>query len=240
MSEELDKYGISTLEAISNAPAFNRWTYDLIQPFCKGRIIELGSGIGNISQYFLEEKKDITLSDLRENYRAYLSNHFSQYQPNVRSVDMVHPDFNETYADLIGQFDTVFALNVVEHIENHALAVQNAGSLLKPGGCLIILVPAYGWLYNKFDKELGHFKRFTRKSLRAIFPKEFHILQTAYFNALGIPGWFVSGSLVRNKEISSGEMKLFNKLVPIAKAMDAITFDNIGLSVWCVALKPIE
>lgn len=240
MSETLDKYGITTLEAISNAPAFNQWTYDLIHPFCSGKIIELGSGIGNISRYFIEDKKDITLSDLRENYREYLSERFKYEKPNVRSVDMVHPQFEQVYRDLLGQFDTAFALNVVEHIEDHAAAVKNAGSLLKPGGRLIILVPAYDWLYNKFDRELGHYQRFNRKKLRALFPQEYHIIQSAYFNALGIPGWFMSGTVARNKEISSGEMKLFNRLVPVAKMLDALTFDTIGLSVWCVAQKPIE
>ena len=51
--KEIDKEGWETLLAISKADRFNRWMYDIIQPFIKGNILEIGSGIGNISQYFL-------------------------------------------------------------------------------------------------------------------------------------------------------------------------------------------
>lgn len=240
MEAALDKYGISTLEAIAHAPAFNRWTYDTIRPFCTGHIIELGSGIGNISQFFIRENQDIVLSDLRGNYRDYLRDKFQLPEPNVRSVDMVHPDFNEEYSDLIETFDTAFALNVVEHIENHRQAVCNASLLLKPGGKLIILVPAYPWLFNRFDRELGHFTRFTRQSLTALLPEEMQLLQCRYFNAIGIPGWFFSGSVMRRKEIGSGAMKIFNQLMPLVKLTDAVLFHSVGLSVWFVAEKKIS
>lgn len=235
--EEVDKYGISTLEAISQAAAFNEWMYNTIAPFCSGKIIELGSGIGNISTFFIRDKKDIILSDLRDNYRQYLRDKFHLSEPNVRSVDMVHENFDKEYADLIGQFDTVFALNVVEHIEDHHLAMRNAAKLLKKNGNLIILVPAYPWLYNAFDRELGHYRRFTKKTLSLFIPNNVELLQMSYFNFAGIPGWFVSGSLLKKKEISPKAMRLFDRALPMVKLIDALSFKKVGLSVWFVAQK---
>ena len=235
--EEIDKYGISTLEAISQAHAFNEWMYDTIAPFCSGKTIELGSGIGNISSFFIRDKKDIVLSDLRDNYRQYLMDKFHLPEPNVRSVDMVHDNFEKEYADLLGQFDTVFALNVVEHIEDHHLAMRNAAKLLKKNGNLIILVPAYQWLYNAFDRELGHYRRFTKKTLSLFIPNNVELVKMRYFNFAGIPGWFVSGSILKKKEISPNAMRLFNRALPIVKLTDLILFKKVGLSVWFVARK---
>jgi SAM-dependent methyltransferase len=236
-NEEIDKYGISTLEAISQAHAFNEWMYDTIAPFCSGKIIELGSGIGNISTFFIRDKKDIVLSDLRDNYRQYLMDKFHLPEPNVRSVDMVHDNFEKEYADLLGQFDTVFALNVVEHIEDHHLAMRNAAKLLKKNGNLIILVPAYQWLCNAFDRELGHYRRFTKKTLSLFIPNNVELVKMRYFNFAGIPGWFVSGSILKKKEISPNAMRLFNRALPIVKLTDLILFKKVGLSVWFVARK---
>ena len=236
-NEEIDKYGISTLEAISQAHAFNEWMYDTIAPFCSGKIIELGSGIGNISTFFIRDKKDIVLSDLRDNYRQYLMDKFHLPEPNVRSVDMVHDNFEKEYVDLLGQFDTVFALNVVEHIEDHHLAMRNAAKLLKKDGNLIILVPAYQWLYNAFDRELGHYIRFTKKTLSLFIPNNVELVKMRYFNFAGIPGWFVSGSILKKKEISPNAMRLFNRALPIVKLTDLILFKKVGLSVWFVARK---
>ena len=57
-----------------------------------------------------------------------------------------------------------------------------------------------------------------------------------YFNALGILGWGVN-KLLKRKEISEAQIKTFDFLVPVAKIMDKITFNQIGLSVIIVCQK---
>ena len=81
--KELDKEGLETLLAISKADRFNRWMYDTIKPFISGNILEIGSGIGNISHYFLAAQQKITVSDLRDNYLAFLKEEF-QHHSNLR------------------------------------------------------------------------------------------------------------------------------------------------------------
>jgi 2-polyprenyl-3-methyl-5-hydroxy-6-metoxy-1,4-benzoquinol methylase len=233
-----DPYGELTLEVISEAPRFNEWMYKTVSSFCGGKILEFGSGIGNISELFLRDGADLTLSDLREAYRANLRQKFNLGEDRVRDIDMVSPDFESINASILGTFDTAFALNVVEHIEDHELAVANAMKLLKPGSRLIILVPAYQALYNEFDKDLGHYRRYTRKLLKSIFPKQgAKIEHTQYFNFAGIFGWYISGSLQKHKNISGGEMRLYNKLMPIIKLADAVVMNSMGLSVIAVVRK---
>ena len=70
--KEVDFEGEETLKAIANANKFNAWMYQTIKAYCEGDILEIGSGIGNISKYFIADKKSITLSDIRSQYRDFL------------------------------------------------------------------------------------------------------------------------------------------------------------------------
>ena len=52
---EKDKFGLETLDTIAEADKFNEWMYQILKPFCNGEILEIGSGIGNISSFFIED-----------------------------------------------------------------------------------------------------------------------------------------------------------------------------------------
>ena len=196
--QEADPIGSQTLDVISNADKFNAWTYATILPFCKGRILEVGSGVGNISQFFLKDQRPIFLSDIRKGYCETLKETLG-HSPSLEGVscmDLVDPNFETRFQHLLGTFDTVFALNVIEHIEDDQLAIANCYKLLRSGGHLIILVPAYQWLYNGLDEALAHYKRYNKKSLRALFQTQaLEVLHQQYFNFAGIFAWLISGKL---------------------------------------------
>lgn len=233
--KEIDLEGLETLNVIEKADKFNYWMYQTINPHCKGRILEIGCGIGNISQFFIANKQEIVLSDLRDNYLEIVKNKFNH---EVLKIDLVDIDFDTKYASLIGTFDTVFALNVVEHIKDDCKAIENCKKLLKSQGHLIILVPAYQALFNNFDVELEHYRRYTHKSLKQLIKaNQLNIIKTFSFNVIGIIGWFVSGSILKKKTIPEGQMGLFNKLVPVFKLADILTLKKIGLSVICFSTK---
>ncbi|MEM7655469.1 MAG: class I SAM-dependent methyltransferase [Bacteroidota bacterium] len=239
--KELDQEGLETLQTIASADRFNQWMYETVAAELKpGNVLEVGSGIGNISQCFLENGYQLCLSDIRENYCGYLEEHFSKYETleDIVQLDLVHPEFETEYADYLGSFDNVYALNVIEHIEDDVLALANCQKLLKPEGRLVILVPAYEWLYNQFDKNLFHFRRYTRKTMTEAFRKSgAKVLRSFHFNFIGIAGWFVSGSLMKKDTIPGGQMKLYNTLVPIFRLIDKVIFRLMGLSVIVVGDK---
>jgi SAM-dependent methyltransferase len=238
--KEIDIEGEDTLNVISAADNFNEWMFKTIRPYCSGKILEVGSGVGNISNYFLNNDYEIFLTDIRDNYCDILTSKFNNKSNllGVQNIDLVANDFENKYPQHIGQFDTVFALNVVEHIENDQLAIANCKKLLKSGGTLIILVPAYQALYNQFDKELFHYKRYVRKEVIQLFSEnKIEVKKSFYFNALGIAGWFVSGKLAKNRTIPSSQMGFYNKIVFIAKMIDFVLFKKIGLSTIVVGKK---
>ena len=232
-----DVYGYSTLESISGADKFNRWMYETIKPFCTGKILEIGGGIGNISQCFLNDKEELVVTELQTEYCDIIRKRFGDHQ-NLRDViamDIVDQEFDLKYKQWFGSFDTVFALNVVEHIADDRKAIANCKKLLKKGGHLIILVPAFQSIFNHFDTALGHFRRYTNQTLRPVFEaNDLTIVHCQYFNLIGIAGWWVSGSLLRKKIIPEGQMKLYNFFVPIFRIIDRIANKWFGLSVIMV------
>lgn len=235
--EVKDVYGFSTLESISGADRFNRWMYDTIKPFCHGRILEIGGGIGNISQCFLTDGEELVISELQDEYCQILKNKFDGYTnlKEVIAMDIVDPDFDIKYFSLFGSFDTIFALNVVEHIADDQKALANCRKLLKKNGNIIILVPAFQTLFNHFDVALGHFRRYTAKTLLPVFKaNEYSVIHQQYFNSIGIAGWWVSGNLLKKKVIPEGQMKIYNFFVPVFRIIDRITHRWFGLSVVMV------
>lgn len=236
----IDEVGLSTLDHLSAADQLNDWMFETIQPYLKGNILEIGSGIGNISACFVQHKVPLYVSDYSIHYCRLLEEKF-QREPLIREIfqiDLAIPDFDKKYAALLGKFDTVFALNVVEHIRNDGWAVANCKKLLAPGGNLVILVPAYQMLYNGFDKELEHYRRYTHTSLKRLFKAQgFDVIKSWYFNLAGILGWFVSGTILGKKTLPAGQLSFYNKLVPIFRIADRITFNRIGLSVITVGKK---
>lgn len=234
--KEFDFEGEENLRAIAEADKFNEWMYHQVKPHCEGKILEIGSGIGNISFFFDRDGKDVDLSDIREQYRSYLKKTFEKR--NVLDIDIVAGGFIEIHGDILGTYDAVFALNVVEHIKDDKLAIENMLKLLKPGGKIVILVPAYQWLYNGFDVALEHYKRYTKSRLLSIFPLQgATFVKSWYFNFAGIFGWFLVGSVLKKKLIPESNMKLYNILTPMFKIADKLVMNKMGLSVIAVYQK---
>src|SRR5947209_4872127 len=101
--------GFQTLEAIAKAHAFNNWMFQTIRPFCHGNILEIGSGIGNISECFISAGYKITLSDVENFYVQKLKEKFPGN--NILCIDLEHPEFFSRYKDQLNSYDTVFLLN---------------------------------------------------------------------------------------------------------------------------------
>lgn len=234
---DIDEIGIDTLDAISFAPGFNKYMYETIEPFCKGHILEIGAGIGNISEHFVNKGAEISLTDIRDNYVEILESNFKESAKEIFNLDIVSPDFDTKFKSHFESYDSIFALNVVEHIEDHELAIRNIKKLLRPNGHIIILVPAYQVLYNSFDKALEHFRRYTQTSLTQIIKPEFEIIHRQYFNVFGIAGWIVSGGILKKKTIPRNQMELYDKLIGLSRFLDKLVLNKIGLSVITVGKK---
>ena len=235
-----DPAGRQTLEQFAEARKFNKWLLNAFLPYCKGKILEAGSGIGNITALLLEYGFHLTATDVNEGYCIRLRERFAGHPmlDEVLQLDLSEPGLKARHPRLQNEFDTVIASNVIEHIEDDRLAVRNCKNMLKQNGNLILLVPAYQALYNSFDRQLGHYRRYNIKQLKQLIASEnMSVVHSEYFNAAGLAGWIVSGGLLKKKLIPKNQLLLFEKLVPVFKLFDKITFHGIGVSVISIANK---
>lgn len=99
--------------------------------------------------------------------------------PNVTVDDLAKLSFpNE-------QFDVVIALDVLEHIENDAQAVIEIKRVLKPGGTVIIFVPAFMSLWGEADEMGRHFRRYQKPELlKRLGDGGFTVVRSSYFNTI--------------------------------------------------------
>ncbi|MFC7666772.1 class I SAM-dependent methyltransferase [Hymenobacter humi] len=81
--------------------------------------------------------------------------------PNVSVMDGAALEF------ATARFDVVIASDVLEHIEDEAKALSEWNRVLKPGGQLLVFVPAHAYLWSEHDVVNHHFRRYSRQGLVA-------------------------------------------------------------------------
>jgi SAM-dependent methyltransferase len=186
--------------------------FDRLRRWIGRRVLEIGSGIGNLSA-FLVDRERLVLTDTREEYLSRLRERFAD-NPNVSVARLNLPD---DHATLAGQrFDTIICLNVLEHVENDRGSLVAIRAMLAPGGRLALLVPALPALYGTMDRELGHHRRYKRGALSDLLRATgFKLAHIEYFNLAGVPGWWFAGRVLRRPIIPAGSLKLYDALVPL-------------------------
>ena len=191
---------------------YNRWMFERLRRWIGRSVLEIGSGIGNLSA-FLVDRDRLVLTDTREEYLTRLRQRFAD-RPNVRVARLYLPDDDRAVAG--ERFDTVICLNVLEHVDDDRSALQAVRRLLAPGGRLVLLVPALQALYGSIDRALGHHRRYKRAGLADLLRATgFELAHIEYFNLAGIPGWWWAGRVLRREIIPGGSLKLYDALVPL-------------------------
>lgn len=212
-----DAAGAETLDIMSAAPRFNAWQYDVIAPYLGRRVLEVGSGIGNLSEHLVAAGPEhVVLTDMDPWYRSRLAERFPG--PGVRVDELCLPDPTAGQRFAADRLDTIVALNVVEHIPDDTGALGTMRDILTPQGRIVILVPALESLYGEMDRELGHCRRYTRRSLSALFARAgFRVDRLFWFNRAGVPGWWFNGRVRKVKRIPVDQLRTFDSMVPLLR-----------------------
>ncbi|HZU42908.1 MAG TPA: glycosyltransferase [Terriglobales bacterium] len=229
-----DEYGSAILRRLEATRKFNLWMGHTLRPYVGDRVLEIGAGIGNLTNQFIPRDYYVA-SDINPNYLRYLRS-YAHGKPylQVHHVDAVNP---EHFAGLEGQFDTVLMINVLEHVADEQQALRNIYSALAPGGRAVILVPGHPGIYGTLDEVLGHRERYTPEKLRASMETAGFQLETLFdFNRFSVPGWWWNGKIFRKKTFSRVQLKLVNTFLPLARRIDRI-WPWYGLSLIAIGVK---
>jgi len=226
-----------SLLLLSERYNYNHWIYNNIKNFIGNNILEVGAGIGNITDFIILRNK-LTLIDIDQSYIDYLNAKYSfrdQSNFNVFQADIQNINSSPLAATM---YDTIICLNILEHLENDRKAVENMISLLQPSGRLIILVPALNTLHGSMDISFGHYRRYNKKQLKMLIEgQNLDIVNFYYLNFLGLFGWFINGKIFKNKELPENQTKIFDKLVPLLGLIEKIIKPPVGQSLILIAQK---
>lgn len=229
-----DEYGSAILVQLESARKFNLWMGETLRPYIGDRVLEIGAGIGNLSNQFIPREQYV-VSDINPHYLHYLHS-YAHGKPYIRVLH-VDAGCSEHFAGLESQFDTVMMINVLEHVPDEQTALRNVYSALAPGGRAVILVPSRPSLYGSLDHVLGHRERYTEASLRqGLESAGFRIEKIFDFNRCSVPGWWLNGTVLKKKTFSKVQLKILNTAVPLLKRIDWL-WPWKGLSWIAVAVK---
>jgi SAM-dependent methyltransferase len=219
------------------ASRYFRWQYTLAEHEIGQRILEVGCGVGNVTNLLLNRELVVGI-DVETACVKARSERFSE-QTHIISqcMDVLDPAFPELarYG-----FDSVVCLNVLEHISDDRKALEHMGSVLRPRGKIILLVPAFDFLYGPIDSKLGHYRRYSRRRVADLAQSlGFEVAIAHYMNVAGFFGWWLNAKLLRKSEQSEGQIRLFDSvIVPIQSRLEAFVHPPFGQSIFAVLRKP--
>ena len=229
-----DEYGSPILSGLKHARRLNFWIGKTLQPFVGDRVLELGAGIGTLTNQFIPREVYVA-ADVNPHCLRYLES-FSFGKPylHVLNVDASNA---EHFTDLKEKFDTVLAVNVLDRAANDNLVLRNIGDALAPGGRVLVFVSQGPQLYGELDRTLQRRERYTKQQIeRALISAGFRIEKIFDFNRFSVPGWWLNSKLLRNDKISRVQLKLVDVAMPLLSRIDRVWPWN-GLSLVAVGVK---
>ena len=221
------------LEDLVEARNYRRWLVDLALPHLGDDPLEVGSGLGHyaadwaaagVPQWTASEADAERLEALRTRFEG---------DPVVR-VRVLAVPVEET-----GTHSAVVAYNVLEHIPDDVGALRTFAELLRPGGCVVLVVPAFPSAMSAFDRAIGHQRRYRRRTLRAAVEQAGLTVEVLHHvNATGLIAWYVHVKAMRTPPTAGFTLTVFDRLfVPWLRRLEGRFPPPFGQSLFLVARK---
>lgn len=228
-------YSGTELDAMAEARNYCRWILDFFAPYLGKKIIEIGAGAGTFSQLLLrvDRLSKLVLFEPGANLFPLLQKQFED-NPRVRlQLGSFDPSLLEEPAD------SIVLVNVLEHISDDDALLLQIRQSLRPGGHVLLFVPALEWNYGSLDKAFEHHRRYSKRVLRKKLEKAgFRVEQARYVNFLGIASWFLAGRVLRQKTLRPRQVRWYDRwIIPWSFKLERIWEPPVGQSLVAIAVK---
>jgi hypothetical protein len=219
----------AVLEGLSDARHYRRWLADLARPHLGAHPIEVGSGIGDYATEWLPQVQRFTATEADENRLVMLKERFAG-DPKVEVRAMMLPH------DEQGAHTAAVGLNVMEHVEDDVAGFRSLANLVQPGGAVVVVVPAFPSAMSRFDRSIGHFRRYTVRSAReAMQGAGLRVEHVRYVNPLGLLNWYVAVKLLGLVPKNGALLRAYDRLaVPPSRWLETHIRPAFGQSVFAV------
>ncbi len=234
-------YAGKDLEAMSFAVNYHRWIISLFEPYLGTKIVEVGAGTGSFSELLLEKRlESMSLVEPSAAMYQQLRCRLAELKPTQKVTT-----YNDIFQRVANQIrmsdspDSIIYVNVLEHVADDVNELQVINQTLDSCGRLFIFVPALQWLHGSMDRQLDHFRRYTRTELeRKCVAAGFKVLASRYFDVFGILPWWVKYKLLQSNKMEPGAVKFYDKMVvPIARTLESMLTPPLGKNVLLIAEK---
>lgn len=223
------------LEGLSAAVNYRDWICDLASPHLGPRPVEIGSGNGDYAQAFAERGHRIVASEAERSRRTALQHRFAtDDRIEVRDIRLPLGETDERR-----EFTGAVAINVLEHIEDDLGAVRSMSELVEPGGSVVLFVPAFPIAMSRFDREVGHFRRYRRPELVELLRQAgLTDVRAHYVNLPGLFAWILLMRLGRQRPGEGFALRVFELLVPLLRRIEDRWRPPFGQSLFAVGRVP--
>lgn len=218
------------LESNADAVNYHQWLCSLALPYLGDDPIEIGSGLGDYAETWLEMGvPKVTVTEADPGRWRRLHDRFDD-EPRIAfgSIDLD--------GTVPGNYSAAVSFNVMEHIPDDVAALRAARCAIRPDGAVISFVPAFPFAMSKFDRAIGHVRRYTIDSLASSYSQAGLEVETIrYVNAPGLLAWFVGMRLLRMTPKAGPTVSLWDaQVVPRARKWESRHQVPFGQSVFAV------
>lgn len=216
--------GTEDLVRLEVMESYNRFIVELVLSASRKtgvnpkRVLDFGAGIGTLSIQFERATGVKPMA----------------FEIDEKQAEIIRQRGYETFThweDVPANLDCIFASNVLEHIREDRVIVDEFRSRLRPGGCLFLLVPAFTLLWTEMDDQVGHFRRYTRSTLSKVLHQcGMKVVESKYCDSLGffaIAFLKLCGS--RRSAETADSLRFYDRRVlPFSRGLD-----RLGLQFLC-------
>ncbi len=221
-----------SLDLLRDTYNYNHWVYALCRPWLGEAVLEVGAGIGNLTQFLLGARRVVCVEPEAE------------YQPRLQAMAEVHRNLEvhgcpvQEIPPSVRDLDSALCVNVLEHIRDDGEALALMAARVRPGGAVVLYVPAVPWAYGEMDARLGHFRRYRKSDLRALARRTgMDLVRLRHVNFIGLLGWWWAGRVRKEAVIDPGKARVMDRLVPYVSAVERLIPPLAGQSLLAVFRK---
>ncbi|MCE9589006.1 MAG: class I SAM-dependent methyltransferase [Planctomycetes bacterium] len=227
----------SELELFQAARNWKAYLKQMIKPWLGPNVLEVGAGLGGTTRALCGGahkrwvclEPDLNLAEpLKKQITARRLPHCCEFRAG-------------TIADLPpgDRFDSILYIDVMEHIEDDVAEFARAAERLTTAGRIIVLSPAHPWLFSEFDREIGHFRRYTKKTLAAAAGTRLRRDRLIYLDSVGLLASSANRFMLKKSMPNAGQIKVWDSLmVPVSRVLDPLLMFSVGKSVLGVWRRP--
>ncbi|HUR80793.1 MAG TPA: glycosyltransferase, partial [Thermoanaerobaculia bacterium] len=213
---------------------YNGWVWDRIKSYIGQRVLEIGGGSGAMTR-FLYGRELVVTTDRETGYVDRLRNAFRR-RPGI-VVERADIESDSVLELAHYNFDTVTAINVLEHTTDDVAALRRAHQLLPAGGRVIVFVPAGQSLFGSMDQGIGHQRRYEKSELvEKLQQAGFEVEHVSFQNRIARMAWWLNAKVLGRKALPSGQSRVFDRLVPLFRSLEGEN-PSTGLSLIGVGKK---